>query len=78
MRYLNDEIIKNIKLKSCPFCGSKAEIAEEYHSDKGYSLHVGCPKCFCRIVKNLWFDFNEAIIQHNLNAMVKKWNTRYK
>ena len=76
MKYLNDEIIKTIKLESCPFCGSEAEIAEEYRSDEGYSICVGCPKCFCRIVKNLWFDFNESSIQYNIKIMVKKWNTR--
>lgn len=67
---------RTAQLKSCPFCGSEAEIAEEYHSDKGYSIRVGCPKCFCRIVKNLWFDFNESSIQYNIKIMVKKWNTR--
>ena len=77
MKYLNDDIIKNIKLESCPFCGSEAEIAEEYRSDEGYSLRVGCPKCFCRITKNLWIDFNESVIRRNLDAMVKKWNTRH-
>lgn len=79
MKYLNDEVVKNIKLKSCPFCGSEAEIAED-DSDEGYSIHVGCSKgqCFCRIKKNFWIDFNESAIRRNLDAMVKKWNTRYK
>lgn len=78
MKYLNDEIIKNIKLKSCPFCGSEAEIVERDDSDEGYLISVGCSKgqCFCRIKKNLWFDFNRSSIQRNLDAMVKKWNTR--
>lgn len=76
MRYLNDEIIKTIKLKSCPFCGSEAEITERYHSKEGCSISVGCSKCFCRIIKNLWIDFNETNIQYNINIMVKKWNTR--
>lgn len=76
MKYLNDEIIKAIKLETCPFCGSEAKITESYRSDKGYSIHVGCSKCFCRITKNLWIDFNETSIQRNLDIMVKKWNTR--
>ena len=80
MKYLNNEVLKNIKLESCPFCGSEAEITEEYRSDEGYSIHVGCSKgqCFCRITKNFWIDFNESAIRRNLDAMVKKWNTRYK
>ena len=77
IKYLSDEIIKNIKLKSCPFCGSEAEIAERYNSNEGYSISVGCSKCFCKIKKNLWLDFNESTIRYNLNIMVKKWNTRH-
>jgi len=76
MKYLNDKIIKNITLESCPFCGSEAEIGVECHSDEGCTIHVGCSKCFCRIKKNYWFDFNETSIQYNINIMVKKWNTR--
>ena len=78
MKYLNDEIIKSIKLKSCPFCGNEAEIDVRYHTDEGCTITVGCPKgqCFCRVKKNLWFDFNETSIQYNINIMVKKWNTR--
>jgi hypothetical protein len=76
MKYLNDEIVKNIILEPCPFCGSEAEITERYYSDEGYSISVGCPKCFCKIKKNLWLDFNESTIRYNLNIMVKKWNTR--
>ena len=77
MKHLNDEIVKNIKLKPCPFCKNKAKITERYHTNEGYSIRVGCSKCFCKITKNLWFDFNELTIQRSINAMVKKWNTRY-
>ena len=77
MKYLNDEAAKNIKLKPCPFCGSEAEVTERYHTDEGYSIRVGCHKCFCNITKNLWIDFNESIIQYNIDIMVKKWNTRH-
>lgn len=76
MQYLNDEILKNIKLKSCPFCGSEAKVTERYHTDEGYTIRVGCPNCFCRITKNLWFDFNKSSIQYNIDTMVERWNTR--
>ena len=76
MKYLNDEIIKSIKLEPCPFCGSDAKISERYHTDEGYSIRVGCPECFCKITKNFGFDFNKSTIQYNINVMVKKWNTR--
>ena len=77
MKYLNKEIVKNIKLKPCPFCGSKAEITERYHTDEGYSIHVGCPECFCKITKNFWFNFDKPTIQRNIDSMVKKWNERH-
>ncbi len=76
MKYLTDEIVKNLKLKPCPFCGNEAEVTERYHTDEGYSIRVGCTKCFCKITKNLWFDFNKSTIRRNIDSMVKKWNTR--
>ena len=76
MKYLSDEILKNIKLKPCPFCGNKAEITERYHTDEGYTIHVGCPNCFCKIIKNLWFDFNKSHIENTITNMVEKWNMR--
>jgi len=68
---------RTAQLKSCPFCGSEAEIAVRYHTDEGCIICVGCPKCFCKIKKNLWFDFNESIIQYNIEVMVNKWNKRH-
>lgn len=70
--------IPSVALKPCPFCESEAIIDVRYHTDEGCIITVGCSKgqCFCRIKKNLWFDFNETSIQYNIDVMIKKWNKR--
>ena len=63
-------------LKPCPFCGHNAEMTEKYHTDEGYIISVGCSNCFCKITKNLWFDFNKSCIENTIAKMVEKWNMR--
>lgn len=65
-------------LKPCPFCGGKAEVRERSDTDKGYIIYVGCSDytCFCRITKNLWFDYNKSDIQYIIDRAIEEWNRR--
>jgi hypothetical protein len=49
-----------LKLKDCPFCGSKASLA---------GFVVGCPKCATS------FDF-DPYDEEEKNKAIEKWNTR--
>ena len=53
------------ELKSCPFCGGKAEI-----KDMGSNrLHIYCKKCNCH-VGEIWGDAETE------DELIKAWNTR--
>lgn len=47
--------MSKIKLKRCPFCGSKAEYEVEDDNNFHTVITVDCTNgiCFCRIVHNL-------------------------
>ena len=68
----------DIKLKPCPFCGSKAEIIKSNYSVEGLILKVGCTSgfCFCRITRNLWINWTNTEVEYEIQKMVKMWNTR--
>ena len=51
-----------VKLKTCPFCGSEAEMLEH---TKSYSIR--CTKCNCM----------QAMWSFNKTEAINSWNTRY-
>ena len=55
------------KLKSCPFCGSKAEIEEKYTYNSDIICWVECIECGCRT--------DDSYIE-NIEKLVDVWNTR--
>ena len=58
--------MKNKKLKSCPFCGGKAEFKKNYIYGKAKGYFCYCTKC--------------SVTQDKVYATkayaIKKWNTR--
>ncbi|MDE6678316.1 MAG: Lar family restriction alleviation protein [Ruminococcus sp.] len=75
-----------IKLKSCPFCGGKAEI-KEYSETTPFSeeltyVYVRCSKCGCepfmsKRVVNVHYQKNHEEILNNLkHELAEKWNMR--
>ena len=56
-----------IKLKPCPFCGSKAITLTSVYSD----LHqVGCSNLSCKVLPQTW-DYD------TLEEAIEAWNRRY-
>lgn len=53
-----------MELKSCPFCGSKAEVTSRYDSDDhrpdGLQVFVECSSCGARSAEYYAVDINEA------------------
>ena len=70
--------MSKIKLKRCPFCGSKAEYEVEDDNNFHTVITVGCTNgiCFCRIVHNLGMQTDDEIVKWNLHDDIAEWNTR--
>lgn len=71
--------MKRIRLKRCPFCGSKAEYEVEDDNNFHTVITVGCTNgiCFCRIVHNLGMQTNDEIVKFKLRDDIEEWNTRW-
>lgn len=70
--------MKEIKLKRCPFCGSKAECEVEDDNNFHTVITVGCTNgvCFCRIVHNLGMQTDDDIVKWKLRDDIAEWNAR--
>lgn len=57
------------KLKSCPFCGGKAEIENLHHGENEGGSYVYCTECLAS--SNIEFGFKENFVS-NWNRRVDK------
>lgn len=57
--------MSKIELKSCPFCGGKAEVRE--NTECGRQYYVGCTRCPADVGR-LWF--------WKMSDAIEAWNTR--
>lgn len=62
---MTDKACINNTLKSCPFCGSKADIRNVFHKWRAGCINIG--KC----------EANPQIAAETYDGAVKIWNTRY-
>ena len=66
---------KEMKLKACPFCGSKAEVVKfkEYyraiHLPNDESFRIQCNNCMIQTQKG-------ATTKENIRKALQDWNTR--
>ena len=67
-----------MELKSCPFCGEKADYKVYKNYEFDTVIFLGCTNdaCFCRIINNLGCAPKEQYIQTQLRNMVREWNVR--
>lgn len=71
--------MKRIRLKRCPFCGSRAEYEVDHDNNFHTVITVGCTNgiCFCRIVDNLGLETDDCVKAMRLRDDVAEWNTRW-
>ena len=64
--------MNTVKLKPCPFCGSKAEMNVMTHSPEGYDYNPRCtnPSCVGRSVKK-WTNLDYAVWSWNRRVSVR-------
>ena len=80
-----ESILKECKLRECPFCGGQAVYSVHFLNERNPSddkivfIDVGCPKCdiyFTQMV-SLTYDKIE-VARYRCNNIVEKWNRRIK
>ncbi len=63
------------ELKSCPFCGGKAE---ENYGFNYYSFEIHCRNCSVTMLYNNYADNDDGFAERVVDDAYRKWNTRIK
>ena len=74
----------DIKLKTCPFCGSEAEVRKDYWP---VSVTIECSNVVCNVRPNIYTEDIEEIdngdytytpiFDSAIEDLAIKWNTRF-
>ena len=64
----------NMKIKTCPFCGSFPQFVE---NKKKNWIALQCCHCFLIFRKTMTHFDKEDLVKHHKQSIIEKWNNRF-